>query len=153
MQKNDGLFYFSFPLVFWMLIYLLSKSEGNRTNSLRVITLRSVCFKRKNLFEKTVLRKMSCFANKLCAQMPSTGFLDNWANQSLESILPIILWWNNLHANLKKTLCFTMHSVFMKWVWQNGKNDWTLERLGEENKQKRGGWSNCAIFQWLSMSL
>ena len=53
----------------------------------------------ENSAEKIVLRKQhwknfSCFANKLHPQTQSTGFSDNWANQRLESLLPLASWWN-----------------------------------------------------------
>jgi len=59
----------------------------------------------KNLFEKTALKKIFCFANKLRPQTPLTGFSDNWTNQCRESLLPITSWWNS-RVNFQKTLVF-----------------------------------------------
>ena len=149
-----------------MLIYLLSKFEGNRRNSLWVVTLWSVCFKRKNLFEKKAPRKTSCFANKLRPRMPSIGFSNYWANQHLESLLPLTTRWN-LRANLQNILVFCNALKTKRWFfcisvlleadlakWGRRKRIPTLEWLGEENKQKKAQRNNCAwiIFQWISMS-
>ena len=37
---------------------------------------------------------VSCFINKLRLQTQSDGLSDNWTNQSLESLLLFVSWWN-----------------------------------------------------------
>ena len=108
--------YFPDTIVFYMLIIssCCSNLRAIQEIHLWVVTL-SVCFTRKNLLEKTALTKISCFANKLRPQTPSTGFSDNWANQRLESLLPLIFLWWHLRANLQKPLVF--RNALKAWSW------------------------------------
>jgi len=50
---------------------------------------------KQKLFKKTALRKIFCFANKLCPQIHLAGFSYNWANQCRESSLLFTTtsWW------------------------------------------------------------
>ena len=138
--------YFPDTIVFYMLIIssCCSNLRAIQEIHLWVVTL-SVCFTRKNLLEKTALTKISCFANKLRPQTPSTGFSDNWANQRLESLLPLIFC-GDIYARISKNpLCFAMRSrheagLVKWWGWKRMR---TLEWLGEENKQKKARRSNC----------
>ena len=57
------------------------------------LTCSSPPFWWKTCLEKTALKTFAGFANKLSPQTQSTGFSDNWANQRLESLLPLASWW------------------------------------------------------------
>ena len=75
--------------------------------------------------------------------MPLSGFSDNWANQRLESFLPLIV--------LRRPLCFAVLSrrrdnfsvAQFSWSWSekmaNTKKIWTLKWLAEGKKRQRGG--------------
>lgn len=107
--------------------------------------------------EKTVLRKTSCFLNKLYPQTHSTGSSDNWANQQFSSV--------NLPT--KTTLIFRILLIVERWFfcslvqvleaglakWRRQTRIWTLEnklkQLGKKKttyRKKRGGVTVC---QWV----
>ena len=74
---------------FYFLYVKLATVHG--TNSLWLVA--PLPFWWKTCLEKTALKTFAGFANKLSPQTQSTGFSDNWANQRLESLLPLASWW------------------------------------------------------------
>ena len=145
-----------------MLIGPLSKFEGNRSNSLRCLLEA-----KKKSFEKTALRKISCFANWFCPQTPSTGFSDSCMGQSTLGKFTTINFLVKFLRKSPKTLVFcnalkAKRYFFRSAVFFEGlakcrrrKRRRMLKWLSEENQQKKAGQRNCAwiIFKRISVSL